>query len=861
MLPRSTAPSPFFDLPENKSCGLAKPLPISNSALGFMRSSFNRLRLGQDECMKSEDEDDSIFPQRLLTAKAGLDPRLRCTEVDEDGKVVMVDGEFKKSELIAKFGLLPRDLRKIDSSNLPHILVRDTAILLNLLHLKVLIKHNRVLLFDVYGSRTSQAQSSFMYDLQGKLAQKTQDVGLPYEFRALEAVLMSVTAELEADFTMVRNPVLHILNELEDDVDRDKLRALLVLSKKLSTFEQKAKLVRDAIEELLEADDDLAAMYLTEKAHDMRRGEDDHPEIEMLLESYNKLCDEVVQEASNLVTSIRNTEEIIRAILDANRNSLMLLDLKFSVGTLGLATGTFIAGLYGMNLQNFMEQTNWGFGTVTGLSVAFSLVICWYGLGKLRKVQRVKMGGSYNSAGHNHWFSEDGTDVLLDENNRERLRQMRMNRHASEVKARRWPFPLGLNNGTVTGNGTGSDKTVLTTSSICAHTKRARQHGEGEKEEDEDEDDEDRWFGTNPAPRDLAHHTRLAADFIASHNEAGRRVVLVTSGGTTVPLEKQTVRFIDNFSAGTRGATSAEYFLEAGYAVVFLHRQFSLQPYSRHYTHATNCFLDFLDKGSDGSVVARPEYADKMVDVLHKYSKARDSNTLLTLPFLTITDYLYELRAVAQLMRPLGPNGLLYLAAAVSDFFVPPERMAEHKIQSTSATDAVKRKGAVGASPHARDDDDDDEEAFDNFDSSPAVPRSKRLVVDLDPVPKFLKNLVDGWVPQGMIVSFKLETDPDILVHKAQYSLERYQHHLVIGNLLSTRKWEVVFVSAGATRWIRVPCSQQQQQQQQEAIDKPLDPASLPSHDPEMEIESLIVPAVKELHTAHIAASFRAAGT
>ena len=54
----------------------------------------------------------------------------------------------------------------------------------------------------------------------------------------------------------------------------------------------------------------------------------------------------------------------------------------------------------------------------------------------------------------------------------------------------------------------------------------------------------------------------------------------MTSGGTTVPLERQTVRFIDNFSAGTRGATSAEYFLEAGYAVIFLHRQFSLLPYS-----------------------------------------------------------------------------------------------------------------------------------------------------------------------------------------------------------------------------------------------------------------------------------------
>lgn len=103
--------------------------------------------------------------------------------------------------------------------------------------------------------------------------------------------------------------------------------------------------------------------------------------------------------------------------------------------------------------------------------------------------------------------------------------------------------------------------------------------------------------------------------------------------------------------------------------------------------------------------------------------------------------------------------------------------MSEHKIQSTDAADSVtKKKGNRNGT--------EDEETFDNFDSSPKVPRSKRLVVDLDPVPKFLKNLVEGWSPQGMIVSFKLETDPNILVHKARYSLDRYQHHLVIGNLL-----------------------------------------------------------------------------
>ncbi|KAI1100879.1 cora-domain-containing protein [Jackrogersella minutella] len=387
-------------------------------------------------------ENNSMFNiRRQLSQKAALEPRLRCTEVDENGNVILVDGEFKKSELIARFGLLPRDLRKIDSSNLPHILVRPTAILLNLLHLKVLIKYNRVLLFDVYGSKASYPQSAFMYDLQGKLQQKPLpgNGGLPYEFRALEAVLQSATQELEADFEAVRDPVIRILSELEEDIDRHKLRILLVLSKRVSTFEQKAKLVRDAIEELLEADDDLADMYLTEKTRDVHRELDDHTEVEMLLESYHKLCDEIVQEAQNLVSGIRNTEEIIRAILDANRNSLMLLDLKFSVGTLGLAMGTFIAGLYGMNLENFIEETHWGFGVVTGVSIVFSLWVCRYGLAKLRKVQRVKMQGEERKgmANEYHWFHDEGNVGLLDPRNREMLRRLNMKK-ADQADKKKW---------------------------------------------------------------------------------------------------------------------------------------------------------------------------------------------------------------------------------------------------------------------------------------------------------------------------------------------------------------------------------------------------------------------------------------
>ena len=296
-------------------------------------------------------------------------------------------------------------MRKIDSSLLPHILVRPSAILINLLHLRVLIKHDCVLVLDAYGSTDSFAQSQFMYDLSGKLSQKDsrQAGNLPYEFRALEAVLISVTTGLEGEFDVVSEPVVRVLRELEEDIDRDKLRHLLIYSKRLGTFEQKARLVRDAIDDLLEADDDLVTMYLTERSQGKVREEDDHTEVEMLLESYHKVCDEIVQISGNLVSNIRNTEEIIRAILDANRNSLIMLDLKFSIGTLGIGSGAFVASLYGMNLKNFIEESDLGFLGVSGGSFLFALLVCAYGLKKLSKVQRVSMWGERGRGQRGSW--------------------------------------------------------------------------------------------------------------------------------------------------------------------------------------------------------------------------------------------------------------------------------------------------------------------------------------------------------------------------------------------------------------------------------------------------------------------------
>ena len=58
-----------------------------------------------------------------------------------------------------------------------------------------------------------------------------------------------------------------------------------------------------------------------------------------------------------------------------------------------------------------------------------------------------------------------------------------------------------------------------------------------------------------------------------------------------------------------------------------------------------------------------------------------------------------------------------------------------------------------------------------------------------------LRPLVSLWASNCFVVSFKLETDPEILITKSRTALEKYGHSLVIGNILETRKREVILVT------------------------------------------------------------------
>lgn len=243
-------------------------------------------------------------------------------------------------------------------------------------------------------------------------------------------------------------------------------------------------------------------------------------------------------------------------------------------------------------------------------------------------------------------------------------------------------------------------------------------------------------------------------EFARYHTSEGRRVVVITSGGTKVPLESRTVRFLDNFSSGRRGASSAEYFIEAGYAVIFLHRHRSLYPYTRMFS--TVNMLDALQLKSDQrEVVVNQEVLPNIAKVLKQYQEVKESRLLLPIEFSALSEYLHLLKATAQALSTIGSKAMFYLAAAVSDFYIPASEMPEHKIQSSNGP----------------------------------------LQLSLNMVPKILSPLVKDWAPQAFVTSFKLETDASILLDKAKKALDTYRHQAVVANVLDSRRGYVVVVT------------------------------------------------------------------
>ena len=80
--------------------------------------------------------------------------------------------------------------------------------------------------------------------------------------------------------------------------------------------------------------------------------------------------------------------------------------------------------------------------------------------------------------------------------------------------------------------------------------------------------------------------------------------------------------------------------------------------------------------------IVKDDNREKIMFILQKYKEAQESNRILNIPFTTLSEYLHFLKGAAQGLQHCDKNAMFYLAAAVSDFYIPSDEMVSTLIYS-----------------------------------------------------------------------------------------------------------------------------------------------------------------------------------
>lgn len=267
---------------------------------------------------------------------------------------------FQKADAAAELGLMVRDMRVVDASfrsSSPTVFARDACIVAHLDHVRVIVTTDRVLVFDP----ANPVVEDFIPKLQARL--QSQVHPLPFEFRAMEGVLVDVCARLNANLGNLIPSVDMVLDTLSTTTDfggntvQDCLDRLLPLENSLNEFALHVDQLRRTLHEVLASDEDMSMMYLSDfRDTGRRRRVDQHDEVEIMLENYIKQIDTVQSEVNSTLRAVKATENVTQIRLDAMRNRILRLEVLLNLAAVSVAVGGLVAGLFGMNLHTGWEE-------------------------------------------------------------------------------------------------------------------------------------------------------------------------------------------------------------------------------------------------------------------------------------------------------------------------------------------------------------------------------------------------------------------------------------------------------------------------------------------------------------------------
>ncbi|XP_076593552.1 magnesium transporter MRS2 homolog, mitochondrial [Chaetodon auriga] len=296
---------------------------------------------------------------------SSVPPAFVVMKFDQEGNVTSF--EKKKTELCQELSLQARDLRFQHSTSLT---ARNNCIIIRMESLKAIVTPQSLMVLDFRGLGLERW---LVLDLASQLAAQTHS--LPFEFRALEAILQHRVNNLHARLNDVEPVILDTLESLVDpkilSADRSKLHILLQNSKSLSELETDIKVFKDSLLKILDEDEIIEELCLTKWTdprvfEESSLGIDHAEEMELLLENYFMQAEELANKARELKGLIDDSESVVFINLDSHRNVMMRLNLQLTMGSFSLTLFGLIGVAFGMNLTSSFEEDPRIFWLVTG---------------------------------------------------------------------------------------------------------------------------------------------------------------------------------------------------------------------------------------------------------------------------------------------------------------------------------------------------------------------------------------------------------------------------------------------------------------------------------------------------------------
>ncbi|KAF4396332.1 hypothetical protein G4B88_019132 [Cannabis sativa] len=340
-------------------------------------------------------------------------------KIDVNGDTEIL--ELDKAFIMRHCSLPARDLRLLDPLFIypSTILGREKAIVISLEQIRCIITADEVILMNSLDGSVIQYKSELSKRLQSN---KQHSDDQPFEFRALELALELTCMSLDAQAIELEMEIYPVLDELASSISTHNLERVRRLKGQLLALTQRVQKVHDEIEHLMDDDEDMAEMYLTEKkqrsegypvsdlgfqsgtfyeaktlsksapvspvgsiggVHKLQRAfsqltsssrhgsfisssnsGENIVQLEMLLEAYFVVIDHTLSKLSTLKEYIDDTEDLINIKLGNVQNQLIQFELLITAATFVATIFAAVTAVFGMNFEeatifNYPSAFNW----------------------------------------------------------------------------------------------------------------------------------------------------------------------------------------------------------------------------------------------------------------------------------------------------------------------------------------------------------------------------------------------------------------------------------------------------------------------------------------------------------------------